>query len=108
MKYDVCVLLRILTLLFAGLAATISVAAEPLPRSVLIVSQWDPDLPFYAAWSSAFRAALHATSQEPISLYSEALDLSRFQSPTNQENFRRYLQEKYRDKGIGEIGRAHV
>jgi signal transduction histidine kinase len=97
------VLLRILTLLFAGLAATISVAAEPLPRSVLIVSQWDPDLPFYAAWSSAFRATLNATSREPISLYSEALDLSRFQSPTNQENFRRYLQEKYRDKGIGVI-----
>jgi signal transduction histidine kinase len=97
------VLLRILTLLFAALAATISVAAEPLPRSVLIVSQWDPDLPFYAAWSSAFRATLHATSREPISLYSEALDLSRFQSPTNQENFRRYLQEKYRDKRLGLI-----
>jgi signal transduction histidine kinase len=96
-------LLRILILLFASLGTAVSALAEPLPPSVLIVSQWDPDLPFYAAWSSAFRAMLHATSAKPTSIYSEALDLSRFNSPTHQENFRHYIQEKYREKNLGVI-----
>ena len=40
---------------------------------------------------------------EPISVYSEALDLSRFHAPKYQENFRRYLEEKYRDKDLGVV-----
>jgi len=96
-------MLRILILLFAGLAVATSATAKPLPRSVLIVSQWDPGLPFFAALSSAFHATLHANSPEPISVYSEALDLSRFPAPKYQENFRRYLRDKYRDKDLGAI-----
>jgi len=99
----VALLLRLLILLLAGLAATTSTAAEPLPRSALVISQWDPGLPFYTALDNAFDATLHANSPVPISVYSEALDLSRFSSPTYQENFRRYLREKYRDKNLGVI-----
>ena len=96
-------ILRILILLFAGLVAATSAAAEPLPRSVLIVSQWDPGLPFFTDLNNAFDATLHATAKEPISVYSEALDLSRFRDLKYQENFRRYLEEKYRDKDLGVI-----
>jgi hypothetical protein len=99
----VALLLRLLILLLAGLAATTSAAAESLSRSVLIVSQWDPGMPFYGAFSNSYKATLHNNSREPISVYSEALDLSRFRAPEHQENFRRYLQEKYRDKDIGVI-----
>ena len=35
-------LLRTLIWLFVGVAPAISAAAEPLSRSVLIVSQWEP------------------------------------------------------------------
>lgn len=111
MERIIRLLLRTLTLLFAAVAATISAAQGPAPRSVLVVSQWDPGLPFYSVLSSAFKATLDAGSPEPVSVYSEALDLSRFHAPKYQENFRRYLQEKYRDKDLGvivSIGRRAV
>ena len=92
---------RIVIVVIAGLASTACAAAEP--RSVLILSQWDPGLPWYAAVASAFKATLRAGSPEPIAVYAEAMDLSRFQSSAHQGNFRRYLQEKYRDKDIGAI-----
>jgi hypothetical protein len=88
--------------MMAGFAPAVSLAAEPLPRSVLIVAQWDPGVPFLAALSDAFHATLRATS-EPISVYSEALDLSRFHNPQHQENFRRYLREKYHEKNLSVI-----
>ena len=103
MERIIRLLLRTLTLLFAAVAATISAAQGPVPRSVLVVSQWDPGLPYYSVLSSAFKATLDAGSPEPVSVYSEALDLSRFRAPKYQENFRRYLEEKYRDKDLGVV-----
>ena len=94
---------RILAVAVVGLAPAISAAAEPLPRPVLIVAQWDSGLPWYAAVSSAFHATLRANSPVPVAIYAEALDLSRFPSPQHQEIFRRYLREKYREKNIGVI-----
>ena len=94
---------RIFIWLFVGLTPAMSAAAEPLPRSVLIVAQWDPGLPWYAAWSSAFHATLRGSSPEPVAVYAEALDLSRFPGAQNQENFRHYLREKYREKNLGVI-----
>ena len=95
---------RILVWLLIFFAFADCAAAEPLPpRSILILSQWDPGLPWYAAESSALHATLRITSAEPVSLYAEALDLSRFHNPSHQKNFRRYLQEKYQGKDIGAI-----
>ena len=96
-------MLRLLILLIAGFAAATSAVADPLPRSVLIVSQWDSDLPFSIGVSSAFKATLSATPQMLVSIYSEALDLSRFNAPKYQENFRRYLKGKYGDKNLSVI-----
>jgi signal transduction histidine kinase len=53
--------------------------------------------------SSAFHATLRTSTPEPVAIYAEALDLSRFHSPQHQENFRRYLREKYRENNIGVI-----
>jgi signal transduction histidine kinase len=75
-------------------------AAERTPRSVLIISQWDPDLPWYAALASAFHSTLLAGSTKPVAIYAEALDLSRFHGPTHHEVFRSYLRDKYRDKPV--------
>jgi hypothetical protein len=78
MRQVLHLLRRIFIWLLVGLASAISATAEPLPRSVLIVAQWDPDLPWYEAWSSAFHATLRTTSPEPVTVYAEGLDLSRF------------------------------
>ena len=94
---------RIVLVALVSLAFTACAAAESAPRAVLVLSQWDPGLPWYNAVSSAFHATLRANSAEPIAVYAEAMDLSRFQSPEHQDNFRRYLREKYRDKNIGVI-----
>ena len=96
-------MLRLLILLFAGFAAATSAVAEPLPRSVLIVSQWDSGLPFSMGLSNAFEATLTLPPKSLSPFYSEALDLSRFNAPKYQDNFRRYLKEKYRDKNLGVI-----
>ena len=90
-------------LMIAGFAPAVSAAAEPLPHSLLILAQWDPSMPWYFAVSSAIHATLRTASSAPVSIYTEALDLSRFPSPLHQENFRRYLREKYREKDIGTI-----
>jgi hypothetical protein len=80
-----------------------SAGAEPLPHSVLVLSQWDPGLPWYAAVLSAFQGTLRGAFSEPVSIYSEALDLSRFNNPSYQENVRRNLRDKYREKNIDVI-----
>ena len=95
--------LRIVVSLIFGLVSTVCADAGPLPRSVLVLSQWDPGLPWYAAVSSAFNATLRTNSRKPVAVYAEAMDLSRFQSTAQQDNFRRYLREKYRDQNIGVI-----
>ena len=72
--------LRIAIVLMAGLPPAVSWAAEPLPRSVLILDQSDADSAWYAALSPAFRSTLNAGSPQRISVYAEHLDLSRFQA----------------------------
>jgi signal transduction histidine kinase len=78
-------------------------AAEAVPRSVLIFDQSEPN----SQWGIGFRAGLVATlgadAARPISIYSEVLDLARFNSKEYEELQRTYLREKYRDKPIGVI-----
>lgn len=66
-------------IMMVGFAPAASLA-EPVSRSVLIVTQWDAGLPWYTAVSSAFHATLRANSLEPVAVYAEAFDLSRFNS----------------------------
>jgi len=58
-------------------------------------------------WGLEFRAALvsalKAGSPTPLVIYSEILDLARFNSPQYAELLRTYLREKYQDKPIGVI-----
>ena len=83
-------------LVLAGLAPTLSAAAEPLPRSVLILDQSDAHSAWYAPFSAAFRSTLYAGSAERISVYAEHLDLSRFGGPQHDDLLRNYLREKFR------------
>jgi hypothetical protein len=94
-------MLRIAILLTAGLSPATSWAADPLPRSILILDQSDRDSAWYAAFSPAFRSTLNAASPAPIAIYAEHLDLARFRSSQHDEVLRSYLRDKLRDRPIG-------
>src|SRR5262245_37779158 len=90
----------VLILLIFALPWPVAGAADPIPRSVLILDQADADSPWYAAFSSAFRSTLNASGLARISVYAEHLDLSRFPG-AQHEVLRSYLRDKYRNQTIG-------
>lgn len=89
---------------FIAVSASLRPAsAEPLPRSVLILDQTDPNAPWGIAFRGALRRVLAAERESPITQYVEVLDLARFGGPRMEENLRNSFREKYRDKAIGVI-----
>jgi len=79
---------RTVLVISACFAAAIAPAAEPLPRSVLILDQSATSSVWYAAFSPVFRSTLNAGSAKRISIYEEHLDLSRFGGPQHDELLR--------------------
>ena len=90
-------------LLIFALPWPASWAADPLPRSVLILDQSDTDSPWYHDFSSAFRSTVNAKSAARVSVYGEHLDLSRFSGPRHHELIRTYLRDKFSDRPIGVV-----
>jgi signal transduction histidine kinase len=86
----------------AGLWPAISVAAESLPRAVLIIDETDPGKSAPTTFSATLRATLEQTTPH-VAVYGDNLDLSQFAGPRQEEILRRYLQEKYRDIHFGVI-----
>src|SRR5215210_7113623 len=52
-----------------------SLAAEPRPRSVLVLDQSDTTSPFYSSIFAGIRSALTADHGAPVSVHFESLDL---------------------------------
>ena len=94
---------RTVMCLMAGLASGASGAAVPLPRSVLILEQNNPNAPAYVDFASHFQATLNANDASPVDVYIESFDLYRFDSAEYRELLRDYLTKKYRSKPIGVI-----
>jgi ABC-type uncharacterized transport system substrate-binding protein len=92
----------IVSLMFSALFAG-SLAAQPLPRSVLIIDELGPGLPWYVALSGAFQTTLNARSTNSVSVYAENLDLNRFGSPEYEKTLRNYFRDKYQGKPIDVI-----
>lgn len=88
--------------LFALLMPIPLSAQEERPQSILVLDQSDGG-PFYYQLLSSIRSAVAAHPHSHVTLYSENLDLSRFQGAAFEANLKRYLQEKYREKAIGAI-----
>ncbi len=80
-----------------------SLAAEPLPRSVLIIDQYGPGLPFSAGISSGIRAAMISSSATQVSVYHERLDVARFRGSDYEHSLNDHFRVKYRDKPVGVI-----
>jgi signal transduction histidine kinase len=85
------------------LASPVFTAAEPLPRSVLIITQSSPTSAGAVAMVDGIRSALDVSSAQPITIYSEHLDLNRFPTARHKEISRNYLREKYRETPVGVV-----
>jgi signal transduction histidine kinase len=80
-----------------------TLAAQPLPQSVLILDQYAGSLPWVGARNGAFRTLLNAGRVVPISIYEEYLDFNRFAAPQYKESLKLHFRQKYRDKPVGLI-----
>ena len=92
--------LGLATLLVAALPPAVCRAADPLPRSVLILDQSAADSAWYAAFAPVFRSTLRAGSAAHVSIHEEHLDLSRFGGQRHDDLLRNYLRDKFRDRPI--------
>jgi len=78
-------------------------AQQKRSRSLLLLDQSQSTGPFFLQIFSGLRAAIDADARAHTRLFSESLDLSRFDGGAGDESLRRHLSEKYRDKDIGVI-----
>jgi signal transduction histidine kinase len=100
---------RLCLLLFAGLYSPSFAVAEPLPRSVLVITDSSPYSSGAIAMSMALGSETTVNSVSRIAVYSEHLDLNRFPSPQHRQLVRSYFRDKYRETPIGVLvvdGRA--
>jgi hypothetical protein len=87
--------------LLLALAATPQLAiATPLPRTVLIIDESDPSNGTPTTFSRTLRESLRS-EQPHITVYGETLNLSQFSESRQEEILRSYVQEKYKDAGLG-------
>src|SRR3954452_5434486 len=93
----------LIILLVVALAPACVMAQEARPRSILVLDQSDLRGPFYYQIFSALRAVVTTDARSQTTLYAENLDLSRFNGAAYEENLKRHLAEKYRDRPIGVI-----
>ena len=80
-------------------------AAEPVPRSILILDESAGAAagPFYAGIVAALRASVNSDPSRQASIFVERLDLSRFRDAAYQDTLIAFLENKYRGKPIGVI-----
>jgi signal transduction histidine kinase len=96
-------LLRIGIVLTGLLGHTAWLAAEPLPRSVLIIDQLEPGTPFFIGFLDAFRSTMNASSNTPVSYYPEHLDFGRFNGREHEDLLRSYFRGKYHQGSVSVI-----
>jgi signal transduction histidine kinase len=85
--------------LIALLAGADASAADPRPRSILVLDQFD-------SRGLAYRAILKQVEDDRhrhTTVYGESLDLGRFRSEDYEASLEQHLKVKYRDKPIGVI-----
>src|SRR5512139_1686961 len=73
------------------------------PRSVLMLYDERLELPGLAEIDRSFARVLAANSPEPIDVYRETMDLSRFESDAYAGRLRDHLREKYASKSLAVV-----
>ena len=99
----ICSTAGIICCLLASLECPKALADKPLPRSVLVIDQFELASPGSAAVLSSFRSTLRNNSTSPISVYIENLDLGRFGGSRFKDVVQAYFREKYQDRPIDVI-----
>jgi signal transduction histidine kinase len=95
---------RFLLALFCYLCCAVSVSAETgSQKSVLVLSPAMLNSPYFFDFYSAFKDKLNAERAEPVVIYEENLDLSRFPSSSYQTNLDTWLKNKYKNIKIDAI-----
>ena len=92
---------RAAVILASCLGLVVPAAAAPVPRSVLVIHQWDENLVWYGEFITEFSATIRANSPEPIAIFAEHLDLGRFKGAAEQETSHNYIRQKYAEREIG-------
>jgi signal transduction histidine kinase len=87
----------------ATLAATPSTAAEPPARSVVIIGQEDPILPWNLAVNTVARTTLNADPDRRVVIYAEDLDFGRFGGDRYKRQLQNHLREKYLYVPVGAL-----
>jgi signal transduction histidine kinase len=87
--------------LIACLAQTSLNAEEAHPRSMLVLDQSDARSPFYYQVFASLRAVVNASPGQPVTIYAESLDVSRFSGPAYESGLQQHFQAKYRGRPIG-------
>ena len=88
---------------FVFLSSLPATPQERRSRSILVLDQSQSTGVFFLQIFSGLRAAIDADASAHTTLFSESLDLSRFDGEVYDESLRRHFGEKYRDKDIGVI-----
>jgi len=88
---------------FVFISSLPAMAQERRSRSILVLDQSQSTGVFFLQIFSGLRAAINADASAHITLFSESLDLRRFDGEVYDESLRRHFGEKYRDKDIGVI-----
>ncbi|MFG3593760.1 ABC transporter substrate binding protein [Bradyrhizobium sp. RDI18] len=78
-------------------------AQDGRSRSILVLDQSQSTGVFFLQIFSGLRARIDADTSAHTTIFSESLDLSRFDGDAYHESLRRHFSEKYRDKDIGVI-----
>ena len=90
----------LLGIVCAGLVVWLAgvLSASAAVRNVVVIYDERTALPGLAAIDASIVSTLSEESSEPVQVYSEGMDLSRFGSETHMANFREYLRAKYADR----------
>jgi signal transduction histidine kinase len=95
-------LINLLRIVCAGLvmliAGNLSASAEP--RNIVLLFDERVELPGLSLFDAEFDHVLRSGSNEPIEVYREPMDLSRFGSSSYKAHLRDFLRVKYADKKI--------
>jgi signal transduction histidine kinase len=91
------------TLMAIALAASPAIAGGQLPRSVVIIGQEDPILPWNVAVSTVSRETLNTEPNRRVITYAEDLDFTRFGGERYKRQLQLHFREKYRFVPVGAI-----
>jgi signal transduction histidine kinase len=95
--------LRGVTILIACLLSTLPSAAEPLPRTVLVLHHSIPYTEFFGKLFASFQSTLKAGSKIPITIYSESLGHRHFKGADYDSLVYEFIKEKYRSRPLSAI-----